>query len=214
LFREAAAQGYAEAQLGIGYLYENGRGVAMDLVEAFLWYDRAAEDLAAETLSREEREAVFGARDRVFTAMTGAERDTAVARRTAELLSLANQGNAEAQFNLGQLYEPGDRAQAVAWYRKAADQGHAGAQHSLGVLYALGEGVPQDDAEAATLYRKAADQGHTDAQVSLALLYERGDGVPQDYAEAAAWYRKAADQGDSDAQERLDSLYARGLVAK
>jgi TPR repeat protein len=66
---------------------------------------------------------------------------------------LAEQGDADAQSNLGVMYYngngvPQDYAQAVKWYRKAAEQGHADAQSNLGVMYDKGEGVPQDYAQA------------------------------------------------------------------
>ena len=65
----------------------------------------------------------------------------------------ADQGNAFAQFRLGDRYVNGqgvgqDDAEAVRWYRLAADQGHALAQGNLGFMYANGRGVPQDDVEA------------------------------------------------------------------
>ncbi len=65
-----------------------------------------------------------------------------------ELRPLANQGNAEAQFNLGGMYDKGegvpqDDTEAVKWYRKAAEQGYAEAQYSLGLMYVKGWGVPQ-----------------------------------------------------------------------
>jgi TPR repeat protein len=61
----------------------------------------------------------------------------------------ANQGNADAQSNLGKWYEnglgvPQDYAAALTWYRKGADQGSARAQLSLGNMYADGRGVTQD----------------------------------------------------------------------
>jgi hypothetical protein len=72
----------------------------------------------------------------------------------------AEQGDANAQFNLGNAYDHGplplDFAQAAFWYRKAAEQGNANAQHNLGVLYDLGLGVPQDYAEAYFWYEVAA----------------------------------------------------------
>ena len=45
----------------------------------------------------------------------------------------ADQGHAEAQFNLGVMYDEGrgvpqSDKEAAMWYRKAADQGHADAQ--------------------------------------------------------------------------------------
>jgi TPR repeat protein len=62
---------------------------------------------------------------------------------------LAEQGNADAQYNLGQMYRKGDGVPqnyktAVKWYRLAAKQGDASAQTNLGVMYGLGQGVIQD----------------------------------------------------------------------
>jgi uncharacterized protein len=61
----------------------------------------------------------------------------------------ADQGNANAQFNLGKMYDDGDgvpqdHAEALKWYLKAADQGNASAQFNLGKMYDNGQGVPQD----------------------------------------------------------------------
>ena len=62
---------------------------------------------------------------------------------------LSEQGNAEAQFNLGLIYYlgdgiPRDYKEAVKWYTKAAEQGNADAQYNLGVMYYIGEGITQD----------------------------------------------------------------------
>ena len=126
-------------------------------------------------------------------------------RRTAE------QGDAEAQFNLGRMYRKGegvpqDNKEAVKWFRLAAEQGHARAQNNLGVRYRRGEGVPQDYAKAAKWYRRAAEQGHAQAQFNLGERYREGKGVPQDDAEAAKWYRRAAGQGYAKAEGALDLL--------
>ena len=66
-----------------------------------------------------------------------------------ELRPLAEQGHADAQFNLGTMYDngqgvPQDDAEAVKWYRKAAEQGVADAQYNLGSMYYDGQGVTQD----------------------------------------------------------------------
>src|SRR5450759_3597993 len=58
----------------------------------------------------------------------------------------AEQGDAEAQFNLGVMYTNGygvwqDYAQAAAWFLKAAEHGDAMAQIALGYAYAKGQGV-------------------------------------------------------------------------
>ena len=52
----------------------------------------------------------------------------------AEAVRLAaEQGDADAQYNLGAMYDngrgvPEDDAEAVRWFRLAVEQGHAGAQ--------------------------------------------------------------------------------------
>ena len=77
-----------------------------------------------------------------------------------EWQSLADQGNASAQYNLGLMYDKGkgvlkDDKQAVKWYRKAADQGDADAQFNLGGMYAYGEGVLKDLSKAKYWIKKA-----------------------------------------------------------
>ena len=108
-------------------------------------------------------------------------------RREAELEELkqlrllAEQGDANAQNNLGVRYANGrgveqDDGEAVKWYRKAAKQGDAYAQNNLGLRYANGRGVEQDDEEAVKWYRKAVQQGNAYAQNNLGWMYERRQG--------------------------------------
>jgi TPR repeat protein len=61
----------------------------------------------------------------------------------------ASLGHANAQFNLGRMYEKGkgiDQSfkKAAEWYEKAALQGNPNAQCNLGVLLTDGEGVNKD----------------------------------------------------------------------
>ena len=81
-----------------------------------------------------------------------------------EMLQAAEQGNADAQFNLGVMYNNGqgvrqDYTQAVQWYRKAAEQGDAKAQYNLGAMYANGLGVRQNYKIAKEWFGKACDNG-------------------------------------------------------
>jgi TPR repeat protein len=131
----------------------------------------------------------------------------------------AEQGNAQAQFNLGLMYGDGrgvkqDDAQAVHWYRLAAEQGLASAQHNLGWMYDRGFGVKKDGAKAVHWYRKAAEKGYADAQFNLGLMYGDGRGVKQDDVQAANWFIKAAEQGLADAQFALGLKYGLGLGVK
>ena len=85
-----------------------------------------------------------------------------------ELLNAAEQGNTNAQFDLGIRYLKGEGVsksliQAAQWFRTAAESGHIDAQYQLGARYENGEGVPQDRTQAFQWYNKAAKQGQKDA---------------------------------------------------
>src|SRR5512141_173300 len=89
---------------------------------------------------------------------------------------LAEQGNADAQYNLGIMYDHGQGVpqaytKAVRWYRKAAEKGLAQAQFNLGWAYGKGQGIAQDYAEAVRWYRKAAEKGLAQAQFNLGIAY-------------------------------------------
>jgi hypothetical protein len=134
---------------------------------------------------------------------------------TSPYRNAAEQGDADAQSNLGFMFEKGrgvtqDYAQAVYWYRKAAEQGNAVAQNNLGFLYYKGLGVTQDYPQAVSWFRKAAEQGNARAQDNLGFSYWKGLGVPQDYAQAVYWCRKAAEQGYAHAQSGLGVMFEKG----
>lgn len=131
------------------------------------------------------------------------------------LKTLAESGDAQAQFALAFMYDKGesirrDYAAAAKWYRSAARQGIAFAQYRLGQLYELGQGVSRDREQAVELYREAADQGFSKAQYKLGDSYAHGLGVQQSHEESAKWFRKAAERGYADAQYRLGVSYAHG----
>lgn len=77
----------------------------------------------------------------------------------------AEAGDAEAQFNLGVIYDSGDGVpqdyqEAAKWFSMAAEQGLAVAQHNLALMYARGEGVPLDYVLAYKWCNLAASQGY------------------------------------------------------
>lgn len=81
---------------------------------------------------------------------------------------LAEQGDAEAQYSLGFLYESGwgttqSYEEAFRWYRRAAQQGHSKAQYNLGLLYFRGLGVGKDRGLGYYWIQSAADQEHVRA---------------------------------------------------
>jgi TPR repeat protein len=126
--------------------------------------------------------------------------------------SMADQGLAIAQFNVGLMYDNGqgvskNEVQAMKWYRLAADQGRSDAQYQLGHLY-----YKQDNyAEATKWFHLAADQGRADAQSNLGSMYAEGEGVSQDFVQALMWFTLSAAQNHKDGIENRDK--AAGLMA-
>ncbi|MDX1697774.1 MAG: trypsin-like peptidase domain-containing protein [Thiohalobacterales bacterium] len=87
-------------------------------------------------------------------------------------LPLARQGHANAQLNVGLMYDAGqgmpvDHDRAVHWYRKSAESGLAAAQYNLGLMYLDGQGVERDSSEASTWLERAAAQGLQAARTLL-----------------------------------------------
>ena len=103
-----------------------------------------------------------------LSACSSEEFDKAHTELFDKVSTLAEQGSADAQSDLGLLYTKGegvtqDYKQAVKWYRKAAEQGDALAQNSLGVAYEQGKGVKQDKKLAHMWFNIAASSGHESA---------------------------------------------------
>ena len=138
-----------------------------------------------------------------------------------EFRPLAEQGDARAQYSIGNLYYFGygvraDDAETALRFRsatKAFEQGHKQftAALELHEIYRItGNDVPGNYTEAIRWYSLAANKGHGDAQIRLGYIYEKGKGVPEGHIEAVRWYRLAAEQGLADGQLNLARKYRRG----
>ena len=171
-------------------------------------------EAALERFARDKEEAESAAAAfRIEEECRRAAEASAVAE-AEQVLGRADQGDAEAQFNMGVLHSIGhgvqqDTAEAARWYRLAAEKGYADAQHQMGVIRSLGLGVPRNDREAVRWLRLAAEQGHAVAQLSLGNMYRTGRGVAQNDREAVRWWELAAGQGDELAQYNLERIEAR-----
>jgi hypothetical protein len=93
----------------------------------------------------------------------------------AELRKLADQGDAEAQWQMGVRSHngegvPHDDAQAMQWFQRAAEQGHVTAQGALGAYYFAARGVPKDLSKAYFWSVIAMAQGDEISKGRLELL--------------------------------------------
>jgi hypothetical protein len=124
-------------------------------------------------------------------------------------LSKANQGDADAQFNLALLYlhgrgTPQDMKQAVYWLTKAAEQGFVNAKYSLGQMYKSGHEVPQDYIQAVYWYTKAAEQDHFFAKKNRDKVLEMMSQSQEDQKEKARQEAIARMERESLAREKAE----------
>ena len=115
----------------------------------------------------------------------------------------ADRGHADAQTNLGLVYERGARAcnleadddVAAAWYARAAAQGYARAQNNLGYV----------------LYRHGTASGGSGAGTNGngSGISGSGSGYAQ-LSQAVRWFQMAAAQGNAAAQNNLGICYETG----
>jgi TPR repeat protein len=121
--------------------------------------------------------------------------------------TLAEKGDADAQYNLGQAYRmgrgvPADLRIAQSWYQKSAAQGHDQAQAHVGIMmYEAGKRK-----EAMPAIRRAAERGDARAQYVLAVELTNGDLIPRDFPRAYALMTRASSKGLAAAAKSLEKM--------
>jgi TPR repeat protein len=129
-------------------------------------------------------------------------------RWLARFEELAENGNLEAQWDLGQSYRfgnllPQNIERANYWLERAAEGGYGEAQHHLAWYYEFGQyGYPVDKVAAERWYKKAFEQEHPETLYLFAVkLFKNG----QPTEDAVRLLSKAAGKGFTQAQHVLDS---------
>jgi len=130
-------------------------------------------------------------------------------------LEEANQGDAEAQFQVGTCYECGigvekDGEKSFKYYLLAANQGLVKAQFKVGRCYGFGIGVKKYDKKRLEYYLLAAGQGLAKAPNDVGDCYHYGIGVEKDEKKAYEYYLLAAHQGHPQAQYEVGRCYEFG----
>jgi uncharacterized protein len=120
---------------------------------------------------------------------------------------LAEKGDADAEFNLGQAYRLGrgvttNLAAAQTWFERAARQGHLDAETTLGLLLFQNG----DRAEALNWLKQAAERGEPRAQLVYGTALVNGDSVTQDPVLGYAYVSRAAAQGLEPAKQTLSQM--------
>jgi len=195
--RSAAEHGLVAAQLRLGRMLLEGKGIPRDEREAFQWFVRAMRRADAPATN------MVG---RCYENGWGVPIDLRLAaehyRRSAEAR------HDWGEYNLGNMLFDGrgvvpDRAQALEWYLRAARQGHARAMNLIGRCLEEGWGCPKDLA-ARYWYRRSAESGYFRGQFNhaSALLEQK------QAAQAAEWFRRAALGGGPDIRGMVQAVLA------
>ena len=121
----------------------------------------------------------------------------------------AKASDAEAQVQLGKMYEEGDgilmdSKEAVRWFGQAAQAGNREGQYQYALALMDGRGVVQDYQAAFKWLEAAAKGGHPAAEFQLGRMYYKGMGIPVDKAKAYIWFNLAAARGNEEAARIRD----------
>lgn len=123
-------------------------------------------------------------------------------------MKLAQKGNAEAQFKVGEMYETGfgvkkDMAEATSWITKAANQGHETAGFKLLYWDIEKNGITDANKGKYESLQAKADEGDPQAQYYVGKMYSRGVGVKRNSNKALGWLNKAALVGVLEAEREI-----------
>lgn len=131
---------------------------------------------------------------------------------------LAQEGQKEAQFQLGSIYFngeavlsgiPQDQKNGSYWLIQAAENGHVEAQFRVGLISHFGCSpcqIERNSREAAIWFSKAAEMNHPFAQFWLAHAYKDGDGTIVDHVSAYKWFNLASAGGVSAGKYWVEEL--------
>ena len=188
-----AEEEYEEAQFILGLMYEKGIGVGRSDDQAAHWYIKAFKKIGDWQSSEAFKKLVIKGNKVAFK----------------WIKPLAEEGDTEAQFLLGQRYEekrggnPSDD-EAARWYSNAFKKGDRQIREALGKLAHRGNTV------ACECIKTFAEEEYEEAQFILGLMYEKGIGVGRSDDQAAHWYIKAFNNGYWQIREALGKLALKG----
>ncbi len=209
---KATGEGNISAQELLGDMYCSGCGVPQDYEKAVECYSKLGVEFNEYQLAYAQSK------------LDGTAESQEQVKIIDECIKAAEQGNAEAQHELGYMYYNGkgvqrDYAKAAEWYSRAAEQEYAEAQYNLGNMYRNSYGVPFNYTKALELYSKAVKNSKKKDFVyvfgisRIAEMYKKGLGVKKDEKKIFELYLSIA-EGSSTTQNELGSMCERGEGVK
>lgn len=185
----------------LGSMNLSGTGTNVDLIQAMLYFEKAAElgnvdalyDLGKLYLRKD-----FEGYD--------------MAKAAEYLEEAAKQGHSYAQYLLGKLLLRGEGIPqnleaAIQWLEKSAEQDNKYAQYLLGKILLCSDGVEAAPKRAVELLERSIEQGNLYAAYFLGKACLSGEAIPQDIDRAIQLLTDAAERGMDSAMYSLAKLY-------
>lgn len=231
LLRQAAYRGDAEAQLGLGRLHLEGRGVPLDLKEAAWWFETAAEagspeaclELGVINVDGGNGQLEFAAAARWFRRgydlgniecarhlglmhLNGEAPEPDLKYGVNLLEAAAEAGNIRASWRLHEIYLDGENADEVLaqhWLITAAESGDEMAVRQLAAQAETRDPLALPMDRLIPMLTRIAQEGDIAAQEQLGRLYADADSACADESEALCWFSRAAEGGSLEAKAWL-----------
>ena len=230
-----------ETQLGLGFIYSQGKYVRKDLNKAFKYFELAANQnldcakLIFNIISSQNLYVINDINKAINYLIPIADHDNVFAQfvigrvytdaqyvspdfnKAFHYLSLAaNQGEIEAQLYLGdifinRIFGIRDVNKAIYYYGLAANQNNADALSYLGDIYFHKEFGIQDVNKGLSYYNQAANLKSVIALHQLGNIYYAGLNVKRDINKAIEYYTLASNLNSATSQCQLGMIYEKGV---
>ncbi|CAF3921824.1 unnamed protein product, partial [Adineta steineri] len=212
----AAGDRYHLAQMALAYRYWRSINVAYNCESALMFYQQVATHVASKisTASGQLVQRIRLHDEEQHPTQNNIMLDNNLLQYYQ---LLADRGDPQAQYGLGQLYYIRDTAfdKALYYFRLAAEKGNTNALAYLGKLYSeKNDYIKQDNQTAIQFFQRAVEKGNPIGQAGLGLAYYHGAGVEKNYAKAFKLFQLSADQSYVEGQLMLGVMYSNGEGTK
>lgn len=196
-YLSAAEEGSETAMYNLGVMHYEGKGTLENYNSAYKWFYLALSYRAPNSSDRIELLSQRMTLSSIYDAIEKAQQWI-----DYHDIPFPEGVSGDDLQSIGRdVFETGERDEALRYYRLAVEEANLEAQFQLGQMYSQGRGVPRDVSEAETWYRKAANRGHASAQHRLGQVI--GSGSP----EGLSWFRRSARQGYGPAYYSIGYSY-------
>ncbi|CAF0981859.1 unnamed protein product [Adineta ricciae] len=212
----AAMDGHHPAQMALGYRYWRTVSVAHNCESALMFYKQVATYVSSKITSASgqliQRIRLYDEEEHPTQNNIMVDEDLVQYYQL-----LADRGDAQAQYGLGQLYYLRDTAydKALYYFRLAAENGNSNAMAYLGKLYSeKNDFIKQNNQTALQFFQRSAEKGNPMGQAGIGTAFYYGAGVEQSYEKAFKYFQLSADQGYVEGQLMIGVMYYKGEGVK